>query len=98
MGTTADLVVIEQIIKQVIEQVPALALFCFVVWMFLRQTRERDALFLSTLEGVKDEMAALTDVMRELAKTVQNSQNTACDFHSDFSDLLKEVHEACCGD
>ena len=97
MSTKLDLVVVEQIIKQVIEQVPALALFVFVVWMFLKQTRERDKLFLSTLEGVKDEMSALAEVMSSLAKTVATSQTQSCDFHDDFTKLLREIHEICVG-
>jgi hypothetical protein len=89
-----DAAVLEQIIKHAIEQVPALALFTMLAWMFLKTLTHRDTLFVAAMKDVKEEMKALTQVMTELARNMHHSQEDTCKFHKEFEDVLDRILKA----
>ena len=85
---------LNSIVQQIIEQVPALALF--VIWSIhlSRSGLKRDELYVTSMKDVRNEMRDIAASMRTLADQLKQDHANVCQFHDDFQRDLTHIKKA----
>lgn len=86
-----ELMLIEKFGEQLIQQVPALVIMAWIVWLYLKHAAQRDDQFLSTLKELRQELHSITDHFEKMCDKIAESQSSVCHFHDQFQASLQRI-------